>query len=203
MMSWARSDSLLRPEVSSLYWVFPADGGREHGQRLPVLHQVDDVPHILVKAHVQHLVGLVQDNLGHMAQIDAAVLVMVHQAARRGHHDLAALCQAAGLLVHVGAAIDAGHLHFGHEIGQVLHIPCNLLGQLPGGGQNHSLGNLLLRVNMLCHRDAEGAGLAGAGGGFGNHIPAFHHQGDHLLLDFGHLVKAHPLHRLVDGLTAL
>lgn len=48
------------------------------------------MPHILIKAHVQHLIGLVQHHLGHMGQIDAVVLIVVHQAARGGHHDLAA-----------------------------------------------------------------------------------------------------------------
>ena len=37
-----------------------ADRGREHRQALAVFHQVDDVLHILVEAHVQHLIGLVQ-----------------------------------------------------------------------------------------------------------------------------------------------
>ena len=138
-----------------------------------------------------------------MAQVDAAVLVMVHQAAGRGHHDLAALCQTAGLLVHVGAAVDTRHLDPRHKVSQIFHIPCNLLGQLSGGGQNDRLGPGLFRVDMLGHRDAEGTGLAGAGGGFGDDIPPLHHEGDHLLLNFGHILEAHPLHGLVDGLAAL
>ena len=180
-----------------------ADGGREHGQGLAVLHQVDDLPHVLVKAHVQHLVGLVQHDLGHMAQVDAAVPVVVHQAAGGGHHDLAALGQAAGLLVHIGAAVYAGHLDRRHKVGQVLHVPGDLLGQLPGGRQDDGLRVRLVRLDVLGHRDAEGAGLAGAGGGLGDHVPARHHQRDHLFLDLGHFVKAHPLHGLVDGLAAL
>ena len=170
---------------------------------LAVPHQVDDMPHVLVKAHVQHLVGLVQNDLGHMAQVDAAVLVVVHQAAGGGHHDLAALGQAAGLLVHIGAAVHAGHLDRRHKVRQVLHVAGDLLGQLPGGGQDHRLGHPFFRPDVLGHRDAEGAGLAGAGGGLGDHVPAFHHQRDHFFLDLGHFFKAHPLHGLVDGFAAL
>ena len=180
-----------------------ADGGGEHGQAFAGLHQLNDMPHILIKAHVQHLIGLVQHHLGHMGQIDAVVLIVVHQAARGGHHDLAALGQTPGLLFHVGTAVHAGHLHLRHKVGQLGQLLGDLLGKLPGGGHDHSLRVLLFRVDMLRHRDTEGTGLAGAGGGLGDHIPACQHHGDGLFLNFRHLRKAHPLHGLVDGFTAL
>ena len=122
-----------------------ADGGGEHGQAFAGLHQLNDMPHILIKAHVQHLIGLVQHHLGHMGQIDAVVLIVVHQAARGGHHDLAALGQTPGLLFHVGTAVHAGHLHFGHKIGQLFQLLRDLLGQLPGGGHDHGLRVLVFR----------------------------------------------------------
>ena len=56
---------------------------------------------------------------------------------------------------------------------------------------------------MLRHWDAEGTGLAGAGGGFCDHVIARHHDGDSLFLNFGHFGKAHALHGLVDGIAAL
>ena len=159
--------------------------------------------HVLIKAHVQHLVRFVQHHLHDAGQVDVVVPVMVHQPAGGRHHDLAALRQTAGLLFHIGAPVDAGHLHAGHKVGQILHIPRDLLGQLPGGGQDHRLGLFLVRPDLFGHRDPKGTGLAGAGGRLGDHVPARHHQGDHLFLDLGHFIKAHPLHCLVDGLAAL
>ena len=47
--------------------------------------------------------------------------------------------------------------------------------------------------------DAEGAGLAGAGGGLGDNLPAGEHDGDGLFLDLRHLGKAHILHRTRRG----
>ena len=161
------------------------------------------MPHILVKAHVQHFVGLVQHDLGHMGEVDVVVLIVVHQAARRCHHDLAALGQALGLLFHVGTAVHAGHLHLGHEVSEVRQLLGDLLGQLAGGGHDDGLGVLVLRLDMLRHRDAEGAGLAGAGGGLGDDVMPGQHDGDGLFLDLGHFGKAHALHGLADGFAAL
>ena len=194
---------LMKARKSLSMFSATIDGGGEHGQAFAGLHQLNDMPHILIKAHVQHLIGLVQHHLGHMGQIDAVVLIVVHQAARGGHHDLAALCQTPGLLFHVGTAVHAGHLHLRHKVGQLGQLLGDLLGKLPGGGHDHSLRVLFFRVDMFRHRDAEGTGLAGAGGGFGDHIPACQHHRDGLFLNFRHLCKPHPLHGLVDGFTAL
>ena len=87
--------------------------------------------HILIKAHVQHLVGLVQHDLGHMGDIDAVVLVVIHQPPRGGYHDLAALRQTLCLLFHIGAAVHAGHLHLGHKVGEVSQLLGDLLSKLP------------------------------------------------------------------------
>ena len=161
------------------------------------------MPHILIEAHVQHLVGLVQHDLGHMGDVDGAVLVVVHQTARRGHHDLATLGKALCLLFHIGTAIYAGHLHLRHKIGELGQLFRDLLGQLPGGSHDDSLRVLVFREDMLRHRDAEGTGLAGAGGGFCDHVMTRHHDGDGLFLDLGHFGKAHAFHRLMDGRAAL
>ena len=167
------------------------------------LHQLDDVADILIEAHVQHLVGFVQHDLGNVGEVDAVVFVMVHQAAGGSDHNLAPLCKASGLLFHVGAAVDAGDCnarHKGREGGQLVS---DLLGQLTGGGQNDRLRHLLGRVDLLGHRDAEGTGLACAGGSLGDDVPPRQHDGDGLFLNFGHFRKAHLLHSLVDGFAAM
>ena len=128
---------------------------------------------------------------------------MVHQAAGRCHHDLAAFCQLTGLLVHICAAINADDLHLGHKVHQLCKLCGDLLGQLSGGCQDHSLRHLAVRVDLLHHRDAECAGLTGAGGRLGDHIPPCHHDRDRLFLHFGHLGKAHALHGFADSLGTL
>ena len=51
-------------------------------------------------------------------------------------------------------------------------------------------------VAKTLHGNAEGAGFAGAGGGNGNHVVAFHHDGDGLFLHRGDAGKAHGGYRL-------
>lgn len=140
-----------------------ADGGREHREGLAGLHQADDMLHVLIEAHIQHLVSLVEDHLCHMVEVDIVVLVVVHEAARGRHHDLTALGEALGLLFHIRTAVNADYLHFRHKIGQPCEFFSDLLGQLTGGGQNNGLRGLESRVDVLGHRDAESAGLASAG----------------------------------------
>ena len=110
-----------------------ADGRREHRQALAVLHQVDDVLDVLVKAHVQHLVGLVQHDGFDVGDINGVVAVVVHQAARRGNDDLAAGFELALLLVHARAAIDADDFDVRQKLRQILQVLGDLLGQLPRG----------------------------------------------------------------------
>ena len=180
-----------------------ADSGREHRKGLAGLHQADDMLHVFIEAHIQHLVGLVEDHLRHMVEVDVVVLVVVHEAARGRHHDLTALGEAFGLFFHIRTAVNADYLHFRHKIGQPGEFFGDLLGQLTGGGQNNGLRCLEGRVDVLSHRDAESAGLASAGRGLGDDVTPGQHDGDGLFLHLGHFHKAHPLYGLMDGLATL
>ena len=130
----------LHADLSGVVLVEPAnvqhltaDGGREHRQALAVLHQVDDVLDVLVEAHVQHLVGLVQHNGLDVGHINGVVAVVIHQAARRGNNDLAALFELTLLLVHARAAVDADDFDGRQKLRQVLQVLGDLLGQLTRG----------------------------------------------------------------------
>ena len=63
----------------------------------------------------------------------------------------------------------------------------DLDGKLPGGGQDHRLNALVLRVDMLYDGDAVGKGLACTGGGLGDHVPPFQHGRDAARLHRGGL----------------
>ena len=71
--------------------------------------------HVLIEAHIQHLVSLVEDHLCHMVEVDIVVLVVVHEAAWGRHHDLTALGEAFGLLFHIRTAVNADYPHFRHK----------------------------------------------------------------------------------------
>ena len=152
--------------------------------------------HVLVKAHVEHLVRLVQHDGLDSREVHRLVAVVVHQAAGRGDHDLAARLELALLLVHACAAVDADDAHAGQKLREVFKVARDLLRKLARGGEDH--GPRLARRDigdLFQNRDTEGHRLAGAGGGLGDHIVPGQHQRDGLLLDLGHLGIAHGLGR--------
>ena len=60
---------------------------KEHG--LPLCGQGgDDLPHIAQEAHVEHEIGLVQDEVGDLAEADVALFMQIEQAPRRGDEDV-------------------------------------------------------------------------------------------------------------------
>ena len=171
------------------------DGGREQ-QRLALGGDaVDDLLHIRPEAHIEHAVGLVEDEHLDVAEVEHHAVVEVEQAAGGGDEHVDAAAQAVDLGVvahaaHHGENVVAGLL--GHGAGHIV----DLLGKLSGGGHDEGLGAVaLLEVAELVeHGKGEGGGLAGAGLGGGDHVVAGEHQRDGLLLDGGRLGVAHLAH---------
>jgi hypothetical protein len=104
-------------------WTKPGRGGcrrpapdvvRERGREHQVLalrrQQLDDPADVADEAHVQHAVGLVQDEDLHVAEIDGALAGVVEQAAGRRDDDLRAGLEGADLGVEPDAAVDGGRL---------------------------------------------------------------------------------------------
>ena len=141
-------------------------------------HFVQDTGDILDKAHVQHPIRLVQHHGLHLVQAHGAPLHVVHQPPGGGHHNLGLALELGELLLNGLAAVQAHRPHALPEGAQIPQLVPDLYGQLPGGGQDQSLDIAGCRVNMLHHRNAEGEGLAGAGGGLGHHVLPVHKVGD-------------------------
>ena len=160
-----------------------ADGGGEKAQVLSVLHLVQKLGDIVDEAHVQHPVRLIQDGGADLVDAHRAPLEVVPQAAGGGDDDLGPLFQRVDLLADGLAAVEADHADARLELGQLPHLGSDLEGQLPGGGQNDGLDLIAVRIHVLDDGDAEGEGLAGAGGGLGRHVLPIHHGGDAPRLD--------------------
>ncbi len=80
---------------------------KEHG--LPLGGQGgDDLTHIAQETHVEHEVGLVQDEVGYLAEADVALFMQIEQAPRRGDENVHPVgeCADLGMLAH--AAQDDG-----------------------------------------------------------------------------------------------
>ena len=115
---------------------------------------------------------------------------MVHETAGGGHHDLRMLFQLLDLSAQTGAAVENGHPDALIEGQQAPQLIADLDGQLPGRRQNQPLHIRAGGVDMLDHGDAEGEGLAGAGGGLGDHVLPFQERRNGLLLDGGGITVA-------------
>ena len=175
------------------------DGGGEEAQVLPGLDLVQNPGHVVDEAHIQHPVGLVQHHGLHLVQLHRAPLHVVHKAAGGGHHNLGMLFQGGNLLLNGGAAVEAHRAHTLLKLTQVPQLVLNLEGQLTGGGQHQGLHRVTLRVDVLHHGDAEGKGLARAGGSLGDDVLPLHKVGDGARLDRG----GPDIALLVDGLHHL
>ena len=150
--------------------------GREE-QRLAVARRgghdaVDD----RAEAHVEHAVGLVEDEdpdarEGHVAAADEVL-----EAAGRGDEDVR-LAGGARLLLDAGAAVD-GRDGERAGVGQRADLLDDLQGELAGGGEDEA--GLLGAVGLQAvdHRRAEGEGLARAGRGVDEDVAAREHVGD-------------------------
>ena len=86
---------------------------RRHGggekQVLAFFRQMaDDPAHVMNKAHVQHTIGLVEDENFHMPQLDVSLTDQVVEPAWCGHQDVDALAQCFHLGILSHAAVNDG-----------------------------------------------------------------------------------------------
>ncbi|EQB30589.1 hypothetical protein M529_19780 [Sphingobium ummariense RL-3] len=142
-------------------------GGKEQGA--PVLRRrVEDLLQILAEAHVEHLVGFVENGRAQRGEIERAALQMIAQAARRADDDMRAAVQRPPFPAGVHAA-DAGRDPGARVAIEPFQFPADLQRQLArrrdderqrGGG----IGQLAIVAQQLArHGEAEGNGLARSG----------------------------------------
>ena len=165
---------------------------RRHGRReqkcLALLTASgDDLPYVADEAHVEHAVGLVEDENRDLVEIHMALSVKVEETARRGDQNVDALLQRLDLLALPDAAEDNG--------GAEVKLPAisakaivdlarklarrreNKRMRTSGGARPSLLGQ------AMQNRQREGRGLAGAGLSDAKQIPALYEKGDRLRLD--------------------
>ena len=145
----------------------PADlrrhGRREQRDVLAVGGVGEDRLDVLGEAHLQHLVGLVEDEEAQLAQVERALLEVVHDAARRADDDVHATTQRGQLHAVALAAVDRQHAHALHVGGVLLEGLRDLERELTGRGQDECLRRLLREVELRQDRQGERGRLAGAG----------------------------------------
>ena len=150
------------------------------------------------EAQVGHEVGLVQHRDDDLGEGGLALADQVLQPARRGDDDVDAAAQLLDLAVHGRAAVDGGQLDADRlaERGQVV---VHLLGQLTGRHEDQAARGAAALLDLGAdageQRQAEGQGLARAGGGLAEHVAAGEGVGQGGGLDGERVADAAPLER--------
>ena len=161
---------------------------RRKQQRLAVGRQLrTDRLDVGNEAHVEHAVGLVDDEEVAAGQHDLAALEQVHQPARRRDQHVDAFVQRLDLVAHLHAADQQRHLEI-----VVLAVFLEILGDLGGKlarrledqRARHQRAAAAVREDVD-HRQHEAGGLAGAGLGDADDVLHHQHRRDRLRLDRG------------------
>jgi hypothetical protein len=121
---------------------------------------LDDAVDRRAEAHVEHAVGLVEDERADVAQGERAAVEQVLQAAGGGHEDVG-LRRELGLLHEAGAAVDGGDAERA-GVGERAQLLDDLERELAGRGEDEGGRAAGLRGGAVDHRQAEGEGLARA-----------------------------------------
>ena len=144
---------------------------REQRRLAPGRAHAKDLLDVLDEAEVEHLVGLVEDDVAGRGEHQRAARDQVHHPPDGGDDDVGALAQPRLLGRDRGAAEDGDDLDV-----EVLGVGAQRLGhldaELAGRRQHDRLRLLRVRVEVLEQRQAEGGGLAGAGLRLADHVVA-------------------------------
>ena len=158
-------------------------GGAEEHCLVALAHLVGEVDDVLLEAHVEHPVELVEDQDAGLGQVDLALLVEVLKAAGGGDDQVVVPLEVTDVGVDIPAA-DEGEARERHALGEGLEFLLDLQGEFPRGGQAERLEGFVLQ-QRVDDGDQEGARLTGTGRGDAHNVLQFHDVLEGFLLDLG------------------
>jgi hypothetical protein len=161
-----------------------AGGAREGGgeeQRLALGRGLGDDPvDRRAEAHVEHAVGLVEDEQADLSQGHGVAADQVLETAGSGDEDVGA-ARGGDLRPEADAAVYGGDLQPA-GLGECGQLGDDLACQLPGRGQDKGARATALGLDQIHHGDAEGKRLARSGGRLDEEVAAGERiADDHLL----------------------
>ncbi len=136
--------------------------GREHQHLALRRHVVEYFIDRVKEAHIEHLVGLVEDYGVHIAELCHSAVDKVDQTTRSRHDDLHAAAQRAYLALDARAAINGKHSDIGKIFGKISQVRCYLKAKLAGGSKDERLRRMIFLIYALQHRQPESGRLAGS-----------------------------------------
>src|SRR5690606_28535294 len=192
------------PLLGQVHHVVAEGGGEQQGLAIALARRLaDDLADLGDEAHVQHAVGLIEDQYLDQIQVYLAAIAEVQQATRGSDQDVAVFAfQLLELLVVIHAADKAHHVQAA-ILGQAFGVVGDLHDQFPGWGNDQRPGfahEAFVRGRGLQQLgdggDQERGGLAGAGLGAADGVMAEQGIAQHFSLDRGAIGKA----QILDGM---
>ena len=141
--------------------------------------------HVVDEAHVEHLVGFIEDEPFQTVQQEDASGEVVDHPAGSSHDDVHPFVEATDLFVQGDASVDGGDRHSPGPL-QRVELFGDLKGQLPGGCQNQGLDITWVFVDLFQDGKAEGGRFSRSCLGPSDQVPVAEKEGgDDLLLNGG------------------
>ena len=159
------------------------DRRAEQRQLLVLRRAGQDRLDVLGEAHVEHLVGLVEYDEAQPAQVEGALLEVVHHPARRTDHDVHAAAQGDELHAVPLPAVHREHVQPLEVGGVATERLGDLQRELAGRREHQHLRRRLRQVDAREDRQRERRGLAGAGLGETDDVLPCEQRRDRLGLD--------------------
>ena len=164
----------------------PFGHGRRKQQDAAVVVRIgQDFFDVFDKAHIEHFVRFVEDQVFQGLDVQCSATQVVEDAAGRADYDIDAFAQTPQLFGHRSSSVDRRNDEFAFGVERQDFFG-NLQGQFAGGNQNQRLGRSFLRAQSFEDWQAESGGFTGAGLGLCDDIVCFfvvEQNGDREFLD--------------------
>ena len=148
--------------VASHAFHLAAHRSREHERVVFGRQCLENVVDSVGKAHVQHLVGLVEHDVLNVFQMRVAAVLQVDESSRRGHDNLYTLAQGPHLLFDGSTAIDGLDVYAVHVFREVAQVVGNLQTEFAGRREHQGLRVAPRCIDALQQRNAESSRFASA-----------------------------------------
>ena len=145
-------------------------GGREEQGLAACWAVFGDEYDVLVKAHVEHAIGLVENERVERVKAQVAAFQVIHDAPRCADDDVRAVFQAAPLRSDGRATAQRQHLDVVFKARQSADFLRHLFGQFARRAEHHGLHGKAARVEIGQQGNGEGRRFAAAGLGLRNQV---------------------------------
>lgn len=164
------------------------EGCRKKPGALTIRGEAEDLCQLLLKAHTQHLISLIKNEVIHLTEVEGLSVDEVEETPGCSDYDVGRTLESGILAVDGVATTENLDEDLARILGEAEELFPNLLGELAGRGYDETLDMGLAPVDLAQERQSKGSGLASPGLRLGNEVATVLQQGRNgIVLDLGRL----------------